>query len=335
MDEAEDLCDRIAIIDHGKILTEGTLEELTRLAGEGEVVRLTGAFDEAGGRDCLGNLAGVRVHAVEDGKAVLSVRRRRAGAGGDPAQALRRPARGGRRVDPATQPAERLHPAHRQGAPGLMVELRILRRDLTRWARNPITTALMFAVPLTMAAIFSLVFGGQGGDAITLRVLVHDEDDSLLSRLLQGGSSDSRWDERLELVPVGEEGYRMMEEGEANALLHIPPDFTKNFLAGVPVTLEVVKNPAQRFLPQLVEEGVGVGAAVLSQASVVFGPELATIGGFMDREGVPPDLQVGAFSVAVNQKLRDLETLRVATDHRLGNRDADDRKRRRLQHLGT
>ncbi len=189
-----------------------------------------------------------------------------------------------------------------------MVELEILRRDLTRWVRNPITTALMFAVPLTMAAIFSLVFGGQGGDAITLRVLVHDEDDSLLSRLLQGGSSDSRWDERLELVPVGEEGYRMMEEGEANALLHIPPGFTKNFLTGVPVTLEVVKNPAQRFLPQLVEEGVGVGAAVLSQASVVFGPELATIGGFMDREGVPPDLQVGAFSVAVNQKLRDLES---------------------------
>ncbi len=73
MDEAEDLCDRIAIIDHGRILTEGTLEELTRLAGEGEVVRLTGAFDEAGGRDCLGTIAGVKVHAVEDGKAVLSV----------------------------------------------------------------------------------------------------------------------------------------------------------------------------------------------------------------------------------------------------------------------
>jgi hypothetical protein len=107
---------------------------------------------------------------------------------------------------------------------------------------------------------------------------------------------------------VGEEGYQMMEEGAANALLHIPSGFNERFLDGDPVTLEVVKNPAQRFLPQLVEEGVGVGAAVLSQASVVFGPELATIRGFMDREGVPPDFQVGELGVAVNQKLRGLES---------------------------
>ncbi len=189
-----------------------------------------------------------------------------------------------------------------------MAVLDIVRRDLTRFARNPVATALMFAIPLTMAGIFSLVFGGGGGDAITLRVLVHDEDDSLLSRFLQGGASDSKWDERLELVPVGEEGYRMMEDGEANALLHIPAGFTADFLAGSPVTLEVVKNPAQRFLPQLVEEGVGVGAAVLSQASVVFGPELAAIHGFMTKKGVPTDLQIGTLSVAVNQKLRGLKT---------------------------
>ncbi len=73
MDEAEELCDRIAIIDHGRILTEGTLEELTRLTGEGEVVRLTGAFDEAAGRECLGSIPGIKVHAVEDGRAVMSV----------------------------------------------------------------------------------------------------------------------------------------------------------------------------------------------------------------------------------------------------------------------
>jgi len=73
MDEAEELCDRIAIIDHGKILTEGTLDELTRLAGEGEVVRLTGSFDEEMGREILADVAGIKVHVVEEGRAVLSV----------------------------------------------------------------------------------------------------------------------------------------------------------------------------------------------------------------------------------------------------------------------
>ncbi len=73
MDEAEELCDRIAIIDHGRILTEGTLDELTKMAGEGEMVRLTGSFDADRGRDQLERLEGVRVHSVEEGRAVLSV----------------------------------------------------------------------------------------------------------------------------------------------------------------------------------------------------------------------------------------------------------------------
>jgi ABC-2 type transport system permease protein len=189
-----------------------------------------------------------------------------------------------------------------------MVALHIVRRDLIRFVRNPVTTALLFALPLAMAGIFTLIFGSTGGgEGISVRVLVYDEDDSLLSRFLQGGASESSMDERLELVPVGEEGYQMMEEGEASALLHIPKGFTDAFLSGSETTLDVVKNPAQRFLPQLVEEGVVIGAVMLSQASVVFGPELATIRSFMEAEGAPPDLQISTFSVAVNQKMRGLE----------------------------
>src|SRR5215469_18378939 len=45
MEEAQDLCDRIAIIDHGKLLSMGTLDELRRLIGEKDVLRLTGRFD--------------------------------------------------------------------------------------------------------------------------------------------------------------------------------------------------------------------------------------------------------------------------------------------------
>jgi len=72
MDEAQDLCDRIAIIDHGKILTVGTLDELTRLAGEAEVLRLSGRFDDAS-RAHLETVAGVRVLKADSDVAVLSV----------------------------------------------------------------------------------------------------------------------------------------------------------------------------------------------------------------------------------------------------------------------
>jgi len=73
MDEAQELCDRIAIIDHGKILTVGTLNELTRLAGEAEVLRITGDFEDPAIRERLNALDGVRVLKADDRIAVLSV----------------------------------------------------------------------------------------------------------------------------------------------------------------------------------------------------------------------------------------------------------------------
>jgi len=73
MEEAQELCDRIAIIDHGRILTVGTLDELTRLAGEAEVLRLTGGFAGVEARDRLQAISGVRVLQAADGSAMLSV----------------------------------------------------------------------------------------------------------------------------------------------------------------------------------------------------------------------------------------------------------------------
>ena len=73
MEEAQELCDRIAIIDHGRILTIGTLDELTRLAGEAEVLRLAGSFSGSEARERLQAISGVRVMQAGDGSAMLSV----------------------------------------------------------------------------------------------------------------------------------------------------------------------------------------------------------------------------------------------------------------------
>jgi ABC-2 type transport system ATP-binding protein len=73
MDEAEQLCDRIAIIDHGRILAIGTLAELTKLAGEAEVLRLTGPFDDESLRTRLAAIPGTRILRVGEGTAVLAI----------------------------------------------------------------------------------------------------------------------------------------------------------------------------------------------------------------------------------------------------------------------
>jgi ABC-2 type transport system ATP-binding protein len=73
LEEAESLCDRIGIMDHGRILAEGTLDELKRMVGEGDVVTLAGRFDPERARRCVGELAGVRTLSLEPGRLVLNV----------------------------------------------------------------------------------------------------------------------------------------------------------------------------------------------------------------------------------------------------------------------
>lgn len=53
LEEAEKLCDRIAIIDHGKILQTGSVTELAKVAGDRDIVTLRGKFTGQQMRDCL------------------------------------------------------------------------------------------------------------------------------------------------------------------------------------------------------------------------------------------------------------------------------------------
>ena len=65
MEEAQDLCDRLAIIDHGKLLVIGTLDELRRMMGENDLVRLSGRFNPQAARRELEALGAEVVSADE------------------------------------------------------------------------------------------------------------------------------------------------------------------------------------------------------------------------------------------------------------------------------
>jgi ABC-2 type transport system ATP-binding protein len=72
LEEAETLCDRIGIMDHGKILAEGSLAELKRQAGEEELVIIEGSFDAAEAREKMEEVPHARLVSAEQGKLVLA-----------------------------------------------------------------------------------------------------------------------------------------------------------------------------------------------------------------------------------------------------------------------
>jgi ABC-2 type transport system ATP-binding protein len=80
LEEAEQFCDRIAIMDHGKILAEGTLDELKRMLGEREIVTVRGSFDTGDMQERLRDLDSVQMITAEDDRLVLSASGEGAGA---------------------------------------------------------------------------------------------------------------------------------------------------------------------------------------------------------------------------------------------------------------
>ncbi len=74
MEEAERLCDRIGIIDSGRLQAEGTRDELIRLVGGVDTIRLGGTGDLAGAAEELRQIPGVERVDTERRAATLTVK---------------------------------------------------------------------------------------------------------------------------------------------------------------------------------------------------------------------------------------------------------------------
>lgn len=74
MEEAERLCDRLAVIDHGKVIAIGTLGELRAMMGERDLLRLAGRFDPEGVVQAVRRLDDVEVVQADEELLILSLK---------------------------------------------------------------------------------------------------------------------------------------------------------------------------------------------------------------------------------------------------------------------
>jgi ABC-2 type transport system ATP-binding protein len=73
LQEAEELCDRLAIIDHGSIAVQGTLAELRAMLGERDLLRFQGVFQADAVSKALQQEPGIEIAEITEHQLVLVV----------------------------------------------------------------------------------------------------------------------------------------------------------------------------------------------------------------------------------------------------------------------
>jgi len=73
MEEAETLCDRLAVIDHGKVIALGSLAELRAMIGERDVLRLAGTFQPEAVIEALRPLESLEVVQADEDALLLTL----------------------------------------------------------------------------------------------------------------------------------------------------------------------------------------------------------------------------------------------------------------------
>jgi ABC-2 type transport system ATP-binding protein len=73
MEEAESLCNRLAIVDHGNIIASGTLAELRALLAEHDLLRLSGTFHPDSAKAALQSLDHIEILQADESLLILSL----------------------------------------------------------------------------------------------------------------------------------------------------------------------------------------------------------------------------------------------------------------------
>jgi ABC-2 type transport system permease protein len=170
-------------------------------------------------------------------------------------------------------------------------------KDLRRIRRDPVTLLTWLGIPLFIAVILVVIFG-RGNAQPNGKLLIVNEDQGIGATLLTGAFSQGALAGMISTESVDrEEGRRRINKGDASALLIIPKDFSSALLNGTPSQLQLIRNPAQRILPSIIEEVLSMLTDAAFYLHVVAGDQLKAAAS-MSR---PSDASIAEISGQFNQ----------------------------------
>jgi ABC-type multidrug transport system permease subunit len=161
----------------------------------------------------------------------------------------------------------------------------VLANDVRRHLKAPMAILIYMVIPLAMTGLIGIIFAPrtEGTELPPIPVLLVDQDKGLASKLLLSSFDVDQMKKMFQVTVTDEaDGRKRMEKGKASAMVVIPKGFTLDLLDAKPVTLLVIKNPAEQFLPDVVEEFMNTMAVMLSGVVQAFAEEVKGIRAMLD-----------------------------------------------------
>ncbi len=165
--------------------------------------------------------------------------------------------------------------------------LLIFRNDLKRRLKSPLAILVLMITPLIMTGIIGSVFspGSDQNELPRIKVLIADKDKNIGSQMFLGSFSSPEIKDMFDISMVGEEdGMKLISKGKASALVIIPENFSEKLIKAEKTDLTVIKNPAEQFLPNIVEEFMNTYAVIISGLVLAFEPEIKEIDRTLNKE---------------------------------------------------
>jgi ABC-2 type transport system permease protein len=157
----------------------------------------------------------------------------------------------------------------------------IIKNDIKRRLKAPLATVLFLIIPFAMTALIGMIFDpGVGGETKlpAIKVLLVDNDQNIASKFLIGAFDQKQMKDMFQATTVSAAaGEKLMKKGKASAMIIIPERFSLDLAEQKPSRLTVVRNPAEEFLPTVVEEFANTMAIGFSGLAQVFADELKII----------------------------------------------------------
>ena len=177
------------------------------------------------------------------------------------------------------------------------------RKDLSRWRQDGMAVVLWLGIPLTIGGLMTAMADSGGGSSPTAVLLIHDQDESLLSGAIAAAYSQGQLGQLIAVEQVSlEQGTERINAGEASGFLIIPDGFTAAFLNEDPVTLTLKTNPSQTVLPGIIRDVTEILLDLGFYAQALFGPEIDRIQN-ADSETVPDDVLAAELAVQFQSKI--------------------------------